>query len=279
MIEGTIFSLERTQVATRAVPAELVAPQSLRMPELNGLGDKQNDSIGPVRDAVAPTLSVAIHALFIGAVALAPFVLPKHIDTPDVHEPTTVVPVQSIAYSVGGPEHPAHALAHKKFAFYKFAGLFFVPNVTLRVPAPPQDVLAGIPDGVSSGRGDILDGVVSALAPVIAPVTETPMSQPIDHLQKPRLLRVVAVIYPELAQRLRLIGDVVVDALIDKSGKVNTVRVISGHPFLVASVVKALSEETFSPTILDGEPIASRLRVEVRFRLNGGTPSTVSAMQ
>ena len=140
-------------------------------------------------------------------------------------------------------------------------------------------MLAGIPDGVAGGHGDILNGVVSAPAPVVAPVTETPISPPVDHLQKPRLLRVVAVIYPELAQALRLVGDVMVDALIDKSGRVKTVRVISGHPFLVCSVVKALSEETFSPTILDGEPIASRLRVEVRFRLNEGTPSTVSAMQ
>ena len=137
MIKERIFSLERAQVAAGAGRTESVATQNLRMPELNGLDEKQSDSTDPMLDAVAPTLSVAIHGLCIAVVALAPFVLPKEINRFEKDQPTMPIPVQSIAYSVDGPKHPAHALAHKKFAFSKFAGLFFVPNVTLQIPAPP----------------------------------------------------------------------------------------------------------------------------------------------
>ncbi|MDX6693043.1 MAG: Ca-activated chloride channel [Blastocatellia bacterium] len=62
-------------------------------------------------------------------------------------------------------------------------------------------------------------------------------------------------VYPPSAKSLRTMGTVVVEVLIDESGKVITARAVSGPPALQSSAVQAARQAKFSPTTLSGQPV------------------------
>jgi protein TonB len=61
--------------------------------------------------------------------------------------------------------------------------------------------------------------------------------------------------YPPIAKAARASGTVVVQVLIDESGKVVSATAISGHPLLKAAAVQAAYGARFSPTMLSGQPV------------------------
>jgi protein TonB len=61
--------------------------------------------------------------------------------------------------------------------------------------------------------------------------------------------------YPAAAKRNGAAGTVVVEVLIDESGKVISARPISGPPVLQAAAVQAARRAKFSPTTLSGQPV------------------------
>ena len=60
--------------------------------------------------------------------------------------------------------------------------------------------------------------------------------------------------YPISAQRLNVRGTVVIQIIIDETGCVVHASVISGHPFLIASALKAAYASTFLPVMINNEP-------------------------
>jgi periplasmic protein TonB len=86
-------------------------------------------------------------------------------------------------------------------------------------------------------------------------------------IEPSRLIRKVDPVYPELARRARISGDVILDAVIDEEGNVTSLKVLSGHPLLVEAARQAVLQWKYSPTILSGEPVAILANVTVSFRL------------
>jgi periplasmic protein TonB len=86
-------------------------------------------------------------------------------------------------------------------------------------------------------------------------------------IHPPAKLRHVNPEYPELARRAGIRGDVVVECLIDASGRITDVRVLSGHPLLAPAAVSAVSRWLYSPTRLNGVAVPVFLTVTVRFNL------------
>jgi len=82
-------------------------------------------------------------------------------------------------------------------------------------------------------------------------------------VKPPRLLYGPEPRFPTLARQARLNGTVVIDAIIDEHGNVIEARVVSGHPLLIEAALEAVKERRYEPTILDGEPIAIDLSVQV----------------
>ena len=85
-------------------------------------------------------------------------------------------------------------------------------------------------------------------------------------VQPARLIRAVLPAYPQLAKSNRVGGDVTLDALIDASGNVRDVSVISGPVFLREAAKVALKQWKYEPARLDGQPTAMHLTVTVRFK-------------
>jgi TonB family protein len=85
-------------------------------------------------------------------------------------------------------------------------------------------------------------------------------------VQPARLIRAVLPAYPQLAKSNRVAGDVTLDALIDASGSVRDVSVISGPVFLREAAKLALKQWKYEPARLDGQPTAMHLTVTVKFK-------------
>jgi Ca-activated chloride channel family protein len=62
--------------------------------------------------------------------------------------------------------------------------------------------------------------------------------------------------YPSSAKSVGAQGRVVVELMVDETGKVVKARAISGHPLLQKAAVAAALQARFSPTMLSGEPVS-----------------------
>ena len=86
-------------------------------------------------------------------------------------------------------------------------------------------------------------------------------------VESARLLKQVIPVYPSLARTARVQGSVILEATIGKSGKVEDVAVIAGHPMLIAAAVEAVHQWRYEPAKLNETPTRSSVRVTVVFRL------------
>jgi protein TonB len=82
-----------------------------------------------------------------------------------------------------------------------------------------------------------------------------------------RLISSAPPSYPALARTQHIAGDVHVDALIDATGRVTTMKVVSGPSLLHQAAMDALRRWKYEAATLDGKPVAMHLTVTIQFRL------------
>jgi TonB family protein len=83
------------------------------------------------------------------------------------------------------------------------------------------------------------------------------------------LIKRVAPNYPPLARQARIQGTVMLNAVINKSGDVEDLQLISGHPMLAPAAIEAVKQWKYQPYLLNGEPVAVDTRIQVNFALSG----------
>jgi protein TonB len=127
---------------------------------------------------------------------------------------------------------------------------------------PTIDDDSGLPFGIDGSIGP--------------PVASLPPPPPVERkpikvgglIQAPRRIVSVAPIYPTAAQQARIDGAVTIEALIGEDGKVRNATVIRGKPMLSEAALAAVRQWVFTPTRLNGEPVAVIMTVTVVFSLN-----------
>jgi protein TonB len=83
------------------------------------------------------------------------------------------------------------------------------------------------------------------------PARRAPVSMPITG----RAIRRVEPKYPAIAAQTNVQGSVNVEVTVSETGKVLSVRSVSGHPLLRGAAESAARQWTFSPTTLNGVPV------------------------
>ena len=78
--------------------------------------------------------------------------------------------------------------------------------------------------------------------------------------------------YPSVARQARIQGTVVLKAVIDTSGAVQSLQLISGHPMLAPAVIEAVKQWKYTPYLLNGDPVVVETNVTVNFNLVGNVP-------
>jgi TonB family protein len=89
-------------------------------------------------------------------------------------------------------------------------------------------------------------------------------------VQEKMLVPRVDPTYPGPAKELGLQGDVVLRALIDKSGRVCDLEYSSGPLLLVQASIDAVSQWQYKQTLLNGRPIAVDTKIKLNFKLPRG---------
>jgi periplasmic protein TonB len=89
-------------------------------------------------------------------------------------------------------------------------------------------------------------------------------------VQHANLVHQVKPTYPPLARTVRVQGRVVLEAIIDREGRVENLKVLSGHPLLIPAAFEAVQQWRYRPTLLNGQPVEVLTQVTVNFSL--GTP-------
>lgn len=84
---------------------------------------------------------------------------------------------------------------------------------------------------------------------------------------EPELLVSSAPIYPAMARQARVEGQVTIDAVIDTTGKLTNMTVISGPPLLQQAAIDSLRTWKYRPGYLDEKPVSTKTSITVNFRL------------
>lgn len=121
-----------------------------------------------------------------------------------------------------------------------------------------------------SGTGGVEAPVVKEPEPPVAP--PEPPSGPLrvgGNVKAPVVTTRVEPEYTETARQARIAGVVVVEAIIDKQGNVDGVKVVKGLSMgLSDAAAKAVRQWKFKPGTLNGEPVATIFNLTVNFKLN-----------
>ncbi len=86
-------------------------------------------------------------------------------------------------------------------------------------------------------------------------------------MQAPRKIANVDPVYPRVAQTARVEGVVILEAVIDARGRVESVRVLRSIPLLDQAAVDAVKQWILTPALLNGIAVPVVMTVTVNFTL------------
>jgi len=128
--------------------------------------------------------------------------------------------------------------------------------------ADPGVVLSGTPPEPNENPLGV--GLAANSKQPAAPNLPSPVG---GNLKPAKLISSVAPVYPSRAKTQHVSGDVRVDALIDTTGRVTTMKVVSGPTPLQQAAMDALRQWKYQPAMLDGKAVPAHLTVTLQFRL------------
>lgn len=138
-------------------------------------------------------------------------------------------------------------------------------------PEAMGGVVGGVPGGVPGGTpGGVIGGIIGGIASIAPPPkVEAPKRIRVGgQVQAAKIVDQLRPIYPPLAKQARIQGVVRLEAIINRQGLIENLRVVSGHPLLIQSALDAVRQWRYQPTLLNGEPVEVVTTIDVVFTLS-----------
>jgi protein TonB len=218
--------------------------------------------------------SFALQMLAVAGVLMIPLLYTEGL--PKLH-------LVSVSAPIGRPSPPAttshHTNANSAQSNFVREILVVPPSiptgVTREVDAAPAADSAPcticVPGALPSTSST--NSVVNSIGigvPIVTPPPPTARLPRISHMMEGNLIYRVQPMYPPLARAARIQGAVVLRAVISRTGAIENLQTISGHPMLVIAAVDAVRQWRYRPYILNGDPVEVETQVTVNFSLSGG---------
>jgi len=154
-----------------------------------------------------------------------------------------------------------------------------VVATTSRAVLPPLEieVVAGNQHRTLTPGSNSVKVEMQSSAPVDAssaaptPAQEVPNASAQVSMSAPtaaRVSRTVSPSYPLLAKQMKVQGAVVLQALIDKTGSIEDLHVVSGPAILSAAAQEAVKQWHFKPYYQGGQPVETEARITVNFTIS-----------
>ncbi len=131
------------------------------------------------------------------------------------------------------------------------------------VPSPIGSI-----DGGESGPPIGFEHVgIAAAVPPPAPAAPPPPMRLHSGMKAPVKTVDVAPIYPMIAKQAHIQGMVILEAVLDAQGQVESVRVLRSIPQLDRAAIDAVQQWRFTPALLNGQAVPVIMTVTVNFTL------------
>lgn len=170
-------------------------------------------------------------------------------------EPSLALPAQSIA-----PANHEEPLVVKSEPD-KTPTAQPVSQEEIQPPAPGTLAATG-----SNSDTRVLSGIVAS-TPVRVPRAAPQSIKLSQGVSQGLLVKKIQPTYPERARQMHLSGSVDLQAVIDKSGSINNLRVLNGNAILAQAAVEAVRQWKYKPYFLNGEPVDIQTQITVVFKL------------
>lgn len=134
-------------------------------------------------------------------------------------------------------------------------------------PAPSSGVVGGVTGGVPGGQ---LNGVIGSIVGSSAPPPKVATPQKLRVSQgvaEGNLVHRVEPQYPQMAKVAHIQGEVILAATISKSGIIENLHAIGGHPILAQAAMDAVKQWKYKPYMLNGEAVEVETTVKVTFHM------------
>ncbi len=220
------------------------------------------DGVG-ARSRYTVPLSLAAHTLVVAAIVVVPLVASGAL--PVLRERLELLLVMPLV----PPEPPRPRVvrpADVAVADPSVAPLV-APDRISEEPAWQRDPIATANDGPNLLAG--IDGGVDTLEPPPPPPVDRPptLVRVGGEVRPPAKIHDAAPMYPAIAQSARVQGIVIIQATIGVDGQVIDATVLRSVPLLDEAALVAVRQWRYTPTRLNGAPVAVVMTVTVNFTL------------
>lgn len=282
--EPEVEEPEVEQLVDLVAPAEQIRrPSPIRMDGLFANVLLEPTGLQRRRRTVSAILSLIVQCVLLGAILIIPLMFTEALPTQ-----------QLLTFLVAPPPPPppppaaagAAAKVLKALETNIMDGQLRTPTkIPQRVQiiseeeAPPTvsgGVVGGVPGGIPGGQlGGVIGGIITSTSNLASiPKMSTPVVLPrrvriSQGVIKGMLIQKIEPNYPPIARSARIQGDVVLTAIISRSGDIENLALVSGHPMLVPAAMEAVKQWHYRPYLLNGEPTEVETTITVTFRIAG----------
>lgn len=143
------------------------------------------------------------------------------------------------------------------------------PDRISEEPAWQRDGINSVDDGLGVVAGGIERGVdvLAPPPPAAPPEPQVRTVRPGGQIKYPTKTHDAAPVYPAIAQAARVQGIVIIQATIGIDGAVVDAAVLRSVPLLDEAALVAVRQWRYTPTRLNGDPVAVVMTVTVNFQL------------
>lgn len=216
------------------------------------------------------TVQLAVAGLLIAIPLLRPEVLRMSPLTPPValpllHKPPVPVQVRTgvATAALSLPTAAPQMEATRAVVFQHPGDMAEGPPSTL--PIGPGMTTAG-PNGTGL---PVMAGIGGGPAITVMRAREAGPAKVSLGVSQGLLLTPIQPVYPQIARAIRLQGAVVIEAIISKTGRLESVNVVSGPEMLRKAATDAVAAARYRPYLLNGEPTEVKTTYTVVFSMGG----------
>jgi protein TonB len=231
---------------------------------LPGTGTERWTALGSMTIQLAVAgLLIAIPLLHPEALRMNPLAPP--VALPLLHKPP--VPVQ-VKTGVATTAMSLPAAAAQTTAATR-APVFPRPGEIAEGGPPLLPIGPGMTNTGPSGVGPMMVGIGTAPVVAVVRAREPGLTKVSQGVSEGLLLSPIQPVYPPIAKAIRLQGSVVIEAIISKTGRLESVNVVSGPDMLRKAATDAVAAARYRPYLLNGEPTEVKTVYTVVFSMGG----------
>jgi protein TonB len=213
------------------------------------------------------SLQVAVAGVVMVLPLLHPEAMPFRLETPKVLMP--LMPKPPVPVEV---QNAASSSSVAMPSVTRELERTLLPSLHPVVGDPPPLALLGggmrMTDGLPGGIGVLSDGHGPVVS--VRPAKEqTGLLHVSKGVSEGMLLAPIRPVYPVIAKAAHVEGSVVVEAVISRTGTIESLHVVSGPQMLQNAALDAIREARYRPYRLNGEPTDVQTTITVIFRMGG----------